>query len=170
MKRLAASVLLLALALAMTGCDTTTPQEEMDAYGEALLGNDKLVIDPTAMEDMILELENAHRLSMGMGTMQEFPAVYKFAEAHNDYMIAQNKLSHDNFDARAQRIASETKAEKISENIARYYATPEKVLEAWLASKSHRQAMEGPYSHTSLSVQLDKAGRPYYTQIFLKLD
>ena len=87
----------------------------------------------------------------------------------NDYMISKNTLSHDNFQSRAEKIAEETNAISVSENVARYYVSAEKTLEGWLNSSSHKEALEGNFSHTTLSVQLDKQGRPYYTQIFIKV-
>jgi len=85
-------------------------------------------------------------------------------------MISKNILSHDNFEDRATKIAQETGAVSISENVARYYTTAEKTLEGWLNSSSHKAAMEGDFTHTTLSVELDKEGRPYFTQIFIKVE
>jgi uncharacterized protein YkwD len=85
-------------------------------------------------------------------------------------MISKNKLSHDNFDSRASKIALEINAVKVGENVARYYATAELTLQGWLNSSSHKKTLEDTYTHTTLSVQLDKNGRAYFTQIFMKVD
>lgn len=170
MKRFYACTLLVALAIAMVGCSTTGPLEEEELYAGALLENGKVEVDPLAMEDAVLELENGYRTSKGLAPLEEFPAVHKYAEAHTIYMISKAELSHDNFEARAESVAQESNAVRVSENVARYYSTAERVLESWIESSTHREALEGDFTHTSVSIQLDKAGRPYYTQLFFKVE
>ncbi|MBO0321164.1 CAP domain-containing protein [Muricauda sp. CAU 1633] len=169
MKKLFHLLLAVGLGLIVSMCSTTSPEEEQD-YAEALLGNEKVTVDPVSMEQELLDLVNDHRASIGEVVLQDSPSSYKYAEEHNQYMISKNKLSHDNFDDRATQIAAETDAVSVSENVARYYSSAEVIMEAWLNSSSHREAMEGDFTHTTLSVQLDKDGRPYYTQIFLKVE
>lgn len=169
MKKIYAPLLVMALLFVLNQCSTASPEEEQ-GYTEAQFGNEKVTIDPVILEDDIVDLVNQHRNSIGLNPLQDNPASYKYAEEHNDYMISQNKLSHDNFESRATKIAEESHAVSVSENVARYYTTAQKTLEGWLNSSSHKQAMEGDYTHTTLSVQLDKEGRPYYTQIFLKVE
>ena len=169
MKKIYPGLMLMALAVVLHACSAESPQEEEDLYAGALLGNEKITVDPVAMEDRVLELENRHRADLGLAPLEEFPAVHKYAEAHNEYMISKNDISHNNFDARAEKVAEASNAKVVSENVARYYYTAERVLEGWLESSSHRKALEGEYTHTTVSVLLDKAGRPYFTQLFLKL-
>ncbi|MER3375644.1 MAG: CAP domain-containing protein [Allomuricauda sp.] len=170
MKRLYGTLMAVGLALVVSMCSTSSIQEEEQEYTEAQLGNEKVTIDPVAMEQELLDLVNDHRSSIGENVLQNSPSSYKYAEEHNQYMISHNKLSHDNFNDRATKIAAETNAVSVSENVARYYTSSEIILEAWLNSSSHKEAMEGDFTHTTLSVQLDKDGRPYYTQIFLKVE
>lgn len=169
MKKLFGTLLAVGLVLVVSMCSTTTIEEEQD-YTEAQLGNEKVTVDPVSMEEELLDLVNDHRVSIGKIVLQDSPSSYKYAEEHNQYMISHNKLSHDNFEDRATQIAAETNAVSVSENVARYYSSAEIILQAWLNSSSHRAAMEGDFTHTTLSVQLDKDGRPYYTQIFLKVE
>ena len=157
------------LLFTLSECSTTSTQEE-EQYTEATLGNDKVTIDPVAMETDLLALVNQHRSDIGLNALENSTVSYKYAEEHNDYMISKNSLSHDNFENRATKIAEVTNAVSISENVARYYTTAEKTLEGWLNSSSHKAAMEGDYTHTTLSVELDKEGRPYFTQIFIKVE
>ncbi|MDC6362282.1 MULTISPECIES: CAP domain-containing protein [Flavobacteriaceae] len=169
MKKLCSAMLLIATVALFTMCNSTSIEDEIE-YTEATLGNEKISIDPNGIEDKLMDMVNEHRVSIGMNTLQDSPSSYKYAEEHNNYMIAKNKLSHDNFESRANKIAEETDAIGISENVARYYISAEKTMEAWLVSDSHKKALEGDYTHTTLSVQLDKEGRPYYTQIFIKVE
>lgn len=170
MKKINGSSLLLALAMVLFGCSAESPREEEDLYSGALLGNEKIAIDPLAMEERVIELENLHRAALGLNLLEEFPAVYKYAEAHNQYMISKNKLSHDNFNDRAKKVAEESHAVSVSENVAGNYYSAELVLKGWLESSSHRKALEGDYTHTSLSILLDKTGKPYFTQLFMKVE
>ncbi|KAB5490746.1 CAP domain-containing protein [Flagellimonas hadalis] len=169
MKKIYVPLMAMALLFVCGQCSTTSPEEEQE-YTEAQLGNEKVTIDPVTLEDEIVNLVNQHRNSIGLGPLQDNPVSYKYAEEHNDYMISKNKLSHDNFESRATKIAQETQAISVSENVARYYTTAQKTVEGWLNSSSHKKAMEGDYTHTTLSVQLDKEGRPYFTQIFIKVE
>ncbi|BDW92202.1 hypothetical protein MACH07_10340 [Flagellimonas marinaquae] len=170
MKKLYGTLLAVALALGLTACSTTPAQEDELGYTEATLGNEKQTVDPAKMEEDLLGLVNEHRKSKGLSSLSKSAPSYKYAEEHNDYMISRNALSHDNFDSRASKIAAETDAISVSENVARYYTSAAKTLEGWIESSSHKAAMEGDFTHTTLSVQLDKEGRPYYTQIFLKVE
>ena len=169
MKKVYGIVLVIVLLFTLSECSTTSTQEE-EQYTEATLGNDKVTIDPVAMETDLLALVNQHRSDIGLNALENSTVSYKYAEEHNDYMISKNSLSHDNFENRATKIAEVTNAVSISENVARYYTTAEKTLEGWLNSSSHKAAMEGDFTHTTLSVELDKEGRPYFTQIFLKVE
>ncbi|NVN17234.1 CAP domain-containing protein [Muricauda sp. HICW] len=170
MKRLYGILLVIVLAIVLSYCSTSSVQQEEQNYTEATLGNEKITVDPVKMEEDLLNLVNLHRESIGLTILDKSDPAYKYAEEHNDYMISKNMLSHDNFQSRAEKIAEETNAISVSENVARYYVSAEKTLEGWLNSSSHKEAMEGNFSHTTLSVQLDKQGRPYYTQIFIKVE
>lgn len=170
MKKIYGKLLVIGLAFAVSMCSTTSSQDEEQDYTEAFLGNEKVTVDPVSMEKELLDLVNEHRTSIGEDVLQDSPSSYKYAEEHNQYMISHNKLSHDNFEDRATQIAAETSAVGVSENVARYYTSAEKTLDGWLNSTSHKEALEGDFTHTTLSVQLDKDGRPYYTQLFLKVE
>ncbi|SDQ10999.1 CAP domain-containing protein [Flagellimonas zhangzhouensis] len=169
MNRLFGLLIVLTWTLTFTSCSSNSFEEDLE-YTQSTTGNEKITVDPVAMEDALLDLINEHRLSMGLNALENSTTSYKYAEEHNDYMISKNSLSHDNFDERAQKIASEMSAVSISENVARYYSSAETTMEAWLESATHRTAMEGDFTHTTLSVQLDKDGRPYYTEIFIKVE
>lgn len=158
------------LVIVLSNCSTSSTKEEEQEYTEATFGNEKITVDPAAMETKLMDLVNEHRASMQLNALKNSSPSYKYAEEHNDYMISKNSLSHDNFQSRAEKIAEETNAISVSENVARYYTSAEKTLEGWLNSTAHKEAMEGDFTHTTLSVQLDKQGRPYYTQIFIKVE
>ncbi|MEC8831959.1 MAG: CAP domain-containing protein [Bacteroidota bacterium] len=170
MKKYSGVTLVMVFLLLFARCSKSSSEELDQLYTEANTGNEKITVDPIKMEEDLLLLVNEHRSSLGLNTLVKSTSAYKYAEEHNDYMISKNKLSHDNFENRAAKIADEMNALLISENVARYYTSAEVTIDAWINSASHREAMEGDFSHTTLSVQLDKDGRPYFTQIFIKVE
>ncbi|RDY59656.1 CAP domain-containing protein [Flagellimonas nanhaiensis] len=170
MKKLFGAILIATSVVLMSMCSTSSTSEQENEFTETLLGNDKIVVDAASMEEELLDLVNAHRASIGKTALGNSSVSYKYAEEHNNYMISKNKLSHDNFDSRASKIAAETNAIEVSENVARYYTTAQQTLNGWLNSTAHKEALEGNYTHTTLSVELDKDGRPYYTQIFITVE
>ncbi len=144
--------------------------EEQEIITENLEATDKVEIVAEEMEEELLGLINAHRASIGASALLPSSEVYPFAEDHNSYMISQNQLSHDNFESRATSITARTNAVRIGENVSRHYSSAQLALEGWLESTAHKTAIEGDYTHTALSVVLDKDGQPYFTQIFLLLE
>ncbi len=156
--------------MVLTMCSKTETVEEGTLLIDGLGESEKTVVDATEIEAELLDLVNQHRASIGTTKLQSSPSSYKYAKDHNQYMISQNELSHDNFELRASKIAAEINAVDVSENVARHYATAEAALDGWLKSSSHKKSIEANYSHTALSVQLDKDGRPYFTQIFMKVN
>ncbi|WP_420320712.1 CAP domain-containing protein [Flagellimonas sp.] len=164
MKKIRYAFVAVASLMMLYACSkSTTLEEEIDLTGS------KLVIDASELEQQVLDLVNEHRSSIGASTLVSSSSSYKYAQEHNTYMISKNKLSHDNFDARASSIASEIDAIEVAENVARFYSSAELVVDSWLKSSSHKSTLEKPFTHTTLSVQLDKEGRPYFTQIFMKV-
>ena len=169
MKKVSTAALTAVLAIILITCSKSnaTPEEDIIANIES---NNKVQINATQMETELLDLINSHRASQGVDPLLLSSEAYPFAQDHNSYMISQNKLSHDNFDSRATAIASRTSASKIGENVARHYPSAQLALEGWLESSAHKSTLEGNYSHTALSIVLDKEGRPYFTQIFMLLE
>ena len=156
MKKYTSTLLIVGLVLLLASCSKSSTEELDQLYTEASTGNDKVSVDALEMEEELLGLVNEYRNSIGLAALTASEPAYKYAEEHNNYMISKNSLSHDNFEARAASIAAETNAQKISENVARFYVSAEKTMEAWVASASHKQALDGDFTHTALSVQCTK--------------
>ncbi|MEO9512280.1 MAG: CAP domain-containing protein [Flavobacteriaceae bacterium] len=170
MKKLFYTLWIIASAIGVSMCSKTSSFEEEQRFTESLFEGEKVVVDSAQMEKDLFDLVNDHRTSIGFSKLQSSSTSYKYAQEHNNYMISKNKLSHDNFESRASGIASEINAVDVSENVARFYSTAELTLDGWLKSNSHKEAIEGDYTHATLSVQLDKEGLPYFTQIFMKVE
>jgi len=120
----------------------------------------------TAVEIQLLDLVNDHRKSLGQSPLSFSQVAYSYASDHTDYMIAKGSINHDNFNIRASGIASEVNARAVSENVAKDYESAQKALQGWLASESHRNTMEGEFSHTAISVKENAEGTLFYTQLF----
>ncbi len=120
------------------------------------------------VENKLLDIVNDHRLSLGYTSLESSTLAYKYANEHNDYMIATGNLSHDGFGSRASSIAAEVNAEMVAENVAKDYTTANEAFENWLASSDHKKTMEGDFTHTAVSVKKDSEGNLYFTQLFYR--
>lgn len=115
----------------------------------------------------VLDIVNEHRATLGLADLELHVESKNKAIEHTAYMVAQNKMSHDNFFQRSNYLKSKG-ADFVSENVAYGQRSPEAVVEAWLNSPSHKEAIESDYSHTGIGVIANKNGINYYTQIFIK--
>ena len=165
------SILFIALALSMASCSTEPIGTADDIY-EDTTSSEELLPEPevstTPFEQEVFDAINKHRESIGKSTLEFNAHAFAAAEEHSNYMIEQGVLSHNNFGNRAKQISEATGAQAVAENVARNYDSSKAVLEAWLASPSHKKTLEGDYTHSALSVEMDDDGNPYYTQIFFK--
>ena len=118
------------------------------------------------VEQVLLDIVNDHRNSLGYSSLLFSKVAYEYANTHTDYMIAKGSLSHDNFSARASSISSEVNAEYVAENVAKDYPDAATALEKWLESPNHRKTIEGEFTHTAVSVKKDSGGKFYFTQLF----
>ena len=120
------------------------------------------------VENELLNVVNDHRVSLGYTSLQFSAVAYDYANQHNDYMVANGSISHDNFSSRASKISSEVNAEYVAENVAKDYKTAFEAFEKWLSSPNHIKTMEGEFTHTAVSVKKDANGNLYFTQLFYR--
>ena len=120
------------------------------------------------VENELLNVVNDHRVSLGYTSLQFSAVAYDYANQHNDYMVANGSISHDNFSSRASKISSEVNAEYVAENVAKDYKTAFEAFEKWLSSPNHKKTMEGEFTHTAVSVKKDANGNLYFTQLFYR--
>lgn len=158
----------LLLFVLITSCGSAPIQEE-----QAVFEIDPMVIEiemssALMLENQVFEGVNAHREEKGLSELVFSNVAYVYAEEHNDYMIAKGRISHDNFNSRASSLALETGAIAIEENVAKNFPKAQQALKGWLNSKSHRETIEGDFTHTAINVKADEKGKLYYTQLFFK--
>ncbi len=118
------------------------------------------------MSKDILELINQHRIGMGLNPLildQQYASAY--AVDHTDYMIEVSYINHDNFHLRSQALRSRG-ATRVGENVAYGYETAEGVVTAWLNSSSHKEIIEGNYTHSGFGVFKNQNDRYFFTQLF----
>ena len=124
----------------------------------------------TTFENETLTLINNYRVSIGLNALIKSDYISFKAEEHNNYMIANNVVNHNDFVARSEDIMKTLSAKYVTENVAYNYTTPKAVLDAWLASEGHKTNLEGNYTHFGLSVRENPTtGKKYYTNIFAKI-
>jgi len=117
-----------------------------------------------------LALINEYRISIGLNALEKNNYLSYIAEEHNNYMIASNGPSHNNFVARSQNIINVLRASKVSENIAYDYKSPKGAFNAWMNNATHKAIIKGDYTHFGISIRENPInGKKYYTNIFVKI-
>lgn len=117
-----------------------------------------------------MALINDYRISIGLNPLEKINHISYKSEEHNNYMIANNVVNHNDFVARSQNIIEVLGATKVSENIAYNYNSPNAVFEAWMKSPKHKAIIIGGYTHFGISIRENPInGKKYYTNIFAKI-
>jgi uncharacterized protein YkwD len=123
---------------------------------------------PVELETMALI--NNYRTSIGLNALERINHVSYKSEEHDNYMITNNVVNHDDFTARSENIMKALGAKKVSENIAYNYNSAKGAFDAWMESEGHRKTIEGDFTHFGISVRESPInGRKYYTNIFVKI-
>ncbi len=166
--RLHFPTLLLILSLVITSCSSTSVADE-----EALFENEEnnveaIELNISETETQLYNVINDYRTANGLSTLTFSAETYKYAKQHTQFMIVADKISHDNFNDRATKIAKETNATHVAENVAKNYPEAEMALQGWLESVSHKNTIEGDFTHTAVCVKENSEGKLFYTQIFFK--
>jgi len=120
------------------------------------------------MADEILVLVNEHRATLGLSAIvrdQQYASA--FAVEHTKYMIEMSTINHDNFAVRSKAL-KDRGAESVGENVAKSYTSAQHVVTAWLNSPSHKQVIEGNYTHSGFGIIPDARGNIYFTQLFYR--
>lgn len=148
----------LMLMFVLTSCSKEETSTEISLLTENVI----------SLEIELASLVNEHRSALGMSEFQLNTVAYNVANEHNDYMIAQGKLSHDNFENRASKIYSGTEAKEVGENVGKNFQSAQEALNWWLNSEPHRINLESDFTHTAISIKKDSSGNLYYTHIFFR--
>lgn len=153
------SIAFLASLFTLTSCSTATQEQEVAIYENVSI---------STIEEEVLELVNEYRVSEGLEVVLFGAVAYDFAVSHNEYMIAQGEISHDNFNSRSTDLTIKAHADFVSENVGKDFTTARGVVNAWINSPAHKKVMEGDFTYTAISVEEDADGVLYFTQLFYK--
>jgi uncharacterized protein YkwD len=150
----------------MNSCSSDSSETQtVDAVAEKVT-----LYSYNTIEIETMNLINAHRISKGLNPLEKINHMSYKSEEHDNYMIANNVVNHNDFVARSENIMKTLGAKSVSENIAYNYNTPQAVLNAWLASPGHKENIEGNFTHFGIAIKADPAtGKKYYTNIFAKI-
>ena len=160
--KLLSLILPIVLVLSMSSCskdssETTTESKVVTVYN--------YTEDEVKLEDLI----NEYRVANGLNALQIVNHISFKSEEHNEYMIEKNVVNHDYFEARSNNIIQVLGADKVGENIAYNFSTPNSALHAWLNSPGHKANLEGDYTHFGISITINPTtGKKYYTNMFMK--
>ena len=127
-----------------------------------------IVPETKIIEIEVLELINAHRIGLGLNSLDNNSTIKAVAFTHTDYMVEVDNVSHDNFYKRRISLEDREDARIVSENVAYGYTSAESLVNAWLNSPGHRSTIEGDFTHFDISAEQNTDGDWYYTNIFIK--
>ncbi|WP_369829042.1 CAP domain-containing protein [Flavobacterium sp. 5] len=117
-----------------------------------------------------MSLINNYRVSIGLNALEKINHVSYKSEEHDEYMITNNVVNHDDFESRSENIIKALGAIKVSENIAYNYNSAKGAFDAWMKSESHKENIEGDFTHFGIAVRENPVNkRKYYTNIFVKM-
>jgi uncharacterized protein YkwD len=156
---------LLPIAIVFTMVSCSSDSSEGSAADKVIVTN----YNYNESELKVITLINNYRQSIGLNALEVINHISYKSQEHNIYMIDNNVVNHDYFQQRADNLIRVLGAEKVAENIAYNYQTPESAMSAWLNSPDHKANIEGDYTHFGISVTVDEAtGKKYYTNMFIK--
>ncbi|WP_366183056.1 CAP domain-containing protein [Flavobacterium ovatum] len=126
--------------------------------------------DYNEMEIATMDLINEYRVSVGLNSLERINHISYKSEEHDDYMITNKVVNHNDFVARSENIIKVLGAQRVGENVAYNFKTAESVVAAWLNSPAHKENIVGNYTHFGIAIKTDtETGKKYYTNIFAKI-
>jgi uncharacterized protein YkwD len=157
---------LLPLALMFTMISCSTDESTTPAGTDAAIVN---TYDYKPSELKLMDLINDYRESVGLNQLEKINYISYKSEEHNYYMMENDVVNHDFFQQRSQDLINLLGAERVGENVAYNFGSPEGVLNAWLNSPGHKENIEGDYTNFGVAITTDpETGRMYYTNMFIK--
>ncbi|MCA1919042.1 MAG: CAP domain-containing protein [Flavobacterium piscis] len=167
MKKMMCAMMFVVIFITMNSCSADSAEgADNSTTTETLITN--YTYNDSEIETM--KLINDYRVSIGLNALEKINHISFKCEEHNNYMIANNVVDHNDFTSRSNNIISVLGAKKVGENVAYNYKTSEAAVRAWLDSPGHKENIVGDFTHFGLAVTTDaKTGKKYYTNIFAKI-
>ena len=82
-------------------------------------------------EIQTMDLINNYRVSIGLNTLQKINYISLKSEQHDNYMITNNVVNHDDFVARSQDITNVVGAKTVGEDVVYNYSIAQAAFDAW---------------------------------------
>jgi len=158
-------LLLVAIVFTMNSCSTNDSAEPVAAASSQKTVN--YTYSTSELETMALI--NTYRVSVGLSELKQINYISYKSEEHDNYMITNNVVNHNDFVARSEDIIKVLGAKSVGENIAYNYNTSQAVLDAWLNSPTHKENILGDFTNFGISIRVNSEGKKYYTNIFVKI-
>ena len=127
-----------------------------------------VLLETKPIEVETLEIINEYRSSLGLRELEYMPLIKSVALSHNLNMIEVHQISHNGFGLRSGYLKSKTGALTVSEIVAYGYSSAQSMVNAWLNSPTHKEAIEGNSTHFDISIDSGDLGGNYATSIFIK--
>lgn len=166
-------LLLVATISTLNSCSTDdTPDNTIETSTIDYSSKEKTDYTYSSYELETLNSINNYRISIGLTPLEKENLLSWESEEHGEYMITNNSVSHMGFETRSDIIMKFLGAIKVGENIAysNKNTSIKTILDAWLASPTHKKNIEGDYTHFGISIKEDPTtGKKYYTNIFAKI-
>jgi uncharacterized protein YkwD len=130
-------------------------------------------VTPNALEISVHKHVNDFRHMRGLPPISLDPLMTAYARAHSERMLADNRLSHDDFPSRVGGIRRVLKIGSFSaaENVAfnQGHDRPDiTAVVGWIRSAGHNKNMIGDFNLTGVGMAVGRDGTFYFTQIFFK--
>jgi len=157
-------------AVALVGCPPSAAAGRPERP-ETPAASRRAAASGTALEHAVHELVNQHRGARGLAPLVLDQRISQQARLHSQAMAAGTApFGHAGFEARARMLTRVMGSRRTAENVASnhgYRDPASEALREWLASRGHRENIEGPYDMTGVGVAFDGRGEVYFTQIFV---
>ena len=118
----------------------------------------------------VIQLVNQERKKLGIQPLRQDPYLNQLAVIKIQDMFEYNYFDHySKHYGYPWDMATIFNYEfsSFGENIARYSSSPTTVVEAWMASDSHKQNMlKKNYTHTGVGIKKNSQGKYYWVQLF----
>jgi uncharacterized protein YkwD len=166
MARSARRVLATSIVLGAICCAATTASHSFAA------GSAATPLTASATVSTVLELTNAERTRAGLSPLHENSGLMYAAQLQSEQMESASRLDHvlrgAPYPNPPDRLAAANYAwEAYGENVAMGQRSGAEVVSAWMNSPRHRANILNPrYTELGIGYALDRAGRPYYAQVF----
>ena len=125
-----------------------------------------------AVREEVVGLTNTERSRRGRAPLRANARLMHAAQLHAEQMARSRQLAHVLPKAAYPRIEDRLAAAKYGwqsygENVALGQASGAAAVESWMHSRGHRENILNPdFTEIGVGLAKDKAGQPYYVQVF----